>query len=333
MLLAVSDGMGGAEAGEVASALTVASLTALLGEDVDTTGTRQLKNAVEVANRNVFEASQQSGRQGMGATLTAALVRGQTAHVAAVGDSRAYLLRAGQIRQLTRDQSYVEMLLETGLVTREQAERSPYRNVILQAMGKRPDISVAIGKVALRRGDRLLICSDGLSSKVGEPELLAVVSHNARLDSACGELIELAKARGGEDNITVLIAELDGAGLLEAGAEERITRTLTSVAEFDLRRGARAATKPPEPAAQVATPVAQPVSGGDTVRELTPLPVSSALPAAEPVQAVPTSAAAPPRGRWIHAVLIAMAIALVWWAVLRLLGYELDPDYFKDIFD
>lgn len=136
ILLAVSDGMGGAAAGEIASALTVGSLRQWLGEDHQGVGTQVLiKEAVEEANRNVFDAAQDNERRGMGATLTAVLVRGKMAHIAEVGDSRAYLIRGGRIRQVTRDQSYVQLLVEQGVVTREQAEKSPHRNVILQAMG------------------------------------------------------------------------------------------------------------------------------------------------------------------------------------------------------
>jgi serine/threonine protein phosphatase PrpC len=243
ILLAVSDGMGGAAAGEIASAITVESLKSWLHDDHDGTTTGLLmEEAVGEANRNVFDAAQTDGRQGMGATLTAILLRGPMAHIAEVGDSRAYLVRDGRIRQVTRDQSYVQMLVEQGLLTRDQAEASPYRNVILQAMGQRQHVVVALGRLELRQGDRFLLCSDGLSGKVTDDEMREVLKLNDKLEAAGNRLIALANERGGEDNITVVLAEVSGEGLKAVSRTEGITSTLSTVQEFELSHGSPAAS-------------------------------------------------------------------------------------------
>ncbi len=227
VLLAVSDGMGGALAGEVASTLVVDSLRDSLDDPEDETHiVLAIKTAAEHANRVVWDAAQDASRKGMGATLTAVLVRGAVAHVAQVGDSRAYLLRRSQIRQVTKDQSYVAVLVEAGVMSREQAEASPYKNAILQAMGTKPEVKVALGRLELRRGDVFLVCSDGLWSKVTDDEMLSVV-RGADLVGACQRLVDLANERGGEDNITIVLAELVGSGLQEP--RETVTRTYQSI--------------------------------------------------------------------------------------------------------
>ena len=228
VLLAVSDGMGGALAGEVASELVVDSLRDSLDEpgaheDI----ARDVKMAAEAANRVVWDAAQEQSRHGMGATLTAVLARGGLAHVAQVGDSRAYLLRRSQIRQVTKDQSYVAVLVEAGVMTREQAEASPYKNAILQAMGTKPEVSVALGRIELRRDDVVLVCSDGLWGKVTDPEMFKAVRESADLRAAADLLIALAKERGGEDNITVVLAQFGGDGL--EPPRETVTRTYQSI--------------------------------------------------------------------------------------------------------
>ena len=176
VLLAVSDGMGGAEAGEVASALALESLREHLDDSCrDSDIIQSVKCAVEAANRDVVVAAHEPSQAGMGATLVAVVVHRALAHIASVGDSRVYLIRDGEIRQLTKDQSYVEVLIGAGVITREQALTSPYRNVILQAMGQRDTVMVALVRLALRLGDVLLLCSDGLSNKVADDEMLRVV--------------------------------------------------------------------------------------------------------------------------------------------------------------
>lgn len=207
VLLAVSDGIGGAAAGEVASALSVEALWHELeqergGRDV----AEKLERVVVRANRRVRDAARTPGRRGMGATLTAALVCGRDVHLAQIGDSRAYLLRDGLLRQVTKDQSYVQKLVDEGALTPEQAERSPDKNVILQAMGQPHDVRVALGHLALRPGDRLLLCSDGLTNAIGDEDIARIAQQD--VDTACAALIDAANAAGGPDNITVVLAEV-----------------------------------------------------------------------------------------------------------------------------
>src|SRR3989442_44657 len=159
VLLAVSDGMGGHAAGEVASALVVETLTSTLSTPLP------VKDAVQQANARVREAAHDD-RDGMGATLTALLVEGTTATIAEVGDSRAYLIRAGEIVQLTHDQSYTQLLLDAGIIRPDQVEESPMRNVLLQAIGDPKPVNAEIAKLELRDRDCLVICSDGLTNEV-----------------------------------------------------------------------------------------------------------------------------------------------------------------------
>jgi serine/threonine protein phosphatase PrpC len=234
VLLAVSDGIGGHKAGEVASALVVESLRrSMLRKAPGPDGVDALmEEATKRANREVWEAARYPGRENMGATLTALFVHGAAAHVAEVGDSRAYLLRGGVIEQVTRDQSYVQLLIDAGALSPEEAERSDFKNVILQAVGLHPDVTVALGRIDLRARDCFILCSDGLSNKVGPDELRSIVLTSPRLDAACVRMVETAKARGGEDNITVIVAGVSG-DLPPLVAGERIADTLQILREFD----------------------------------------------------------------------------------------------------
>jgi serine/threonine protein phosphatase PrpC len=215
VLLAVSDGMGGEHAGEVASAVVVEALArAMVDTAPDSPVPVQIAGAVQNANREVLRAAREPGRTGMGATLTAVFVQAQdagaTAFIAEVGDSRAYLLRAGRITQLTKDQSYVQLLLDSGTIDAHEAAESPLHNVILQAMGRSRRIDVAMGKLELRRRDCLLVCSDGLTNAIADGEIRNVVLHSPDLEEACDRLVRLANARGGDDNITLVAAGVGG---------------------------------------------------------------------------------------------------------------------------
>lgn len=231
VVLAVSDGMGGAEAGEVASALVVQSLReAMMNAKGD--WDEATKKAVEKANRAVWDASKEPGKKGMGATVTAVCVHKDQAHIAEVGDSRAYLVRNGRIRQVTRDQSFVQFLVDSGALKPEEAEKYPMKNVVLQAMGQKEDVQVALGRLELRRGDRLMLCSDGLSGMVKAPQMREAIERHRTLDAACHELIALANENGGEDNITVVIAEVGGEGLALPREAETLTQTFQVLAEY-----------------------------------------------------------------------------------------------------
>jgi serine/threonine protein phosphatase PrpC len=207
VLLAVSDGMGGAEAGEVASAIVLQSLRQSLVEQRSDRESA-LRTAVERSNREVLAAAASPGRKGMGATLTAVFLHGDEAHVAEVGDSRAYLSRGGQLQQITHDQSYVQMLLDAGALKPDEANRSPLKHIILTSMGHGPDVRVEIGRLKLRTGDKLLLCSDGLSNEVSAVEMQQALLASRPPLETCRNLIALANQRGGHDNVTVIVAEL-----------------------------------------------------------------------------------------------------------------------------
>jgi protein phosphatase len=233
VLLAVSDGMGGHQAGEVASALVLQSLersmaAQTVGEEPDAL----MQKATERANHDVWDAAHVPGREHMGATLTAVFIRDTCAHVATVGDSRAYLVRNGTIKQVTHDQSYVQFLLDTGMMTPQEAKHSAVRNVILQAMGIKPSVKVALGRLELRQRDCFLLCSDGLSGKVEEDELRDLVLTSTKLSEAAARMVELANKRGGEDNITVIVAGVSG-DLLPIVPGERISHTWRVLQEFE----------------------------------------------------------------------------------------------------
>lgn len=233
VLVAVSDGIGGANAGEVASAMALESLfTALLARLSLVDPDNRMRFAVEHANREVHEAGARPSWSKMGATLTAVLVEGVHAHIAQVGDSRAYVLREGRLRQVTEDQSYVQWLIHTGVLTPEQASLSPLRNVLLQAVGPGAEVKVALGTLALRRRDLLILCSDGLTAHLSDSDIREVILASSALEIACQRLVGLANDRGGSDNITVVLAGFSG-DLPAPPPGERITDTYEVVSSFD----------------------------------------------------------------------------------------------------
>ncbi|MEW6126701.1 MAG: Stp1/IreP family PP2C-type Ser/Thr phosphatase [Acidobacteriota bacterium] len=210
-LMIVSDGMGGHRAGDVASDLaTQIVLDSLLNFPETLQASERLDRATRIANRIVCNCSEKNPElAGMGTTMTAVLVEGTNAYISQVGDSRAYLIRDDDITQLTRDQSLLQLLLDTGQLEPTDAASQP-NNVIMQAIGISPYLEPEITNVELRRDDYLVICSDGLSNKIEPQEILEVVQAAVRLDIACRKLVAMANARGGEDNITVIIARFDG---------------------------------------------------------------------------------------------------------------------------
>ena len=219
VLLVVSDGMGGENAGEVASALVVETARAAMKDAaVEEDPARALAAAIEQANERVAAAAIEPGREGMGATVIAVLVCGSYAYTAEVGDSRAYLLRGGAITQLSKDQTHVQVLVDQGLLEPAKAKTSRAKSVVLQACGKSPELVVAQRRLALRERDKLLLCSDGLTAHLEDADIAAILEEAAHLDEACAKLVALAKERGGQDNITVIAAEVGGSlPAVEAG--------------------------------------------------------------------------------------------------------------------
>jgi serine/threonine protein phosphatase PrpC len=211
MLMAISDGMGGAAAGEVASHIAITALHAALKQKDDLAIAARLKMAVELANIRVWTRAHADLRlTGMGATLTAVLVQGGRAYIAQIGHSRAYLIRDDRARQITTDQTLAQALLDHG-VMKPDSIRPAHKSILIQALGASPVVEVAVTSVEIWHDDHLLICSNGLSNKIASDEISLVIQQSANLTDACDALIELANLRGGEDNITVMLARMSGA--------------------------------------------------------------------------------------------------------------------------
>jgi serine/threonine protein phosphatase PrpC len=229
-LFVVADGMGGAAAGELASQMATDTIYAHLlkawHEEDEATPQRfayRLKEAVEVANSSIHaHAKAHPEVRGMGTTTTAAGVLQDHLYLTQVGDSRAYLVRGGEAFQLTKDQSLMQRLVEAGELTEEEASRSERKNIILQALGPDPKVKVDLTHQEVRRGDILVLCSDGLTGQVRKDEIARIVSAAADLSTACDQLVALANDRGGPDNITVVIARFDGDGLRHSGNHEDV---------------------------------------------------------------------------------------------------------------
>ena len=229
MLFLVADGLGGAAAGEVASHMAVRTVFDALRErmpDAATDGAAfaaALRDAALAANASIHHvAARNAELRGMGTTLTAAALLGDTLFLAQVGDSRAYLVRNGAAQQLTKDQSLMQRLLDAGEITPEQAETSARRNIILQALGPEPMVKVDITHQPVRRGDLLLLCSDGLSGQVRADTLAEAAVNASDLAELCTSLVHQANAAGGPDNITVVAVRLDGEGLSDAGTTDAV---------------------------------------------------------------------------------------------------------------
>ena len=236
LLAVVSDGMGGEQAGEVASALTIEAMReSLSAAGPDVGAETRIREAVAHANDRVREAATQSERGGMGATAIAFLTDGTHLWTAEVGDSRAYLLREGRLHQISKDQTYVQVLIERGVLDPALLSASQAKNVVLQAVGKAPELSIAQTRLALRRGDVILLCSDGLHGAVPEDEIEAVLSSG--MEDTASLLIALANERGGKDNITVLITTMTDDTLPLVPAGEQVRDTCVVVRSFSLFPG------------------------------------------------------------------------------------------------
>lgn len=228
ILMAVCDGMGGAAAGEVASQLAVDILFEKMIEKLDDAApltrddiARRLVRAVETAGQRIFnEAKSDRSRRGMGTTVTAAALLDRYLFLAQVGDSRAYILRGDTLVQVTRDQSLVNQLIEAGQLTEEEAETFEHNNIILQALGTSDSVQVDLTYVPLVRGDVLLLCSDGLSGMIRDPEIREIMKVGGESHELCRVLIERANQAGGHDNITAIIARFDGEGVPTASGDD-----------------------------------------------------------------------------------------------------------------
>jgi PPM family protein phosphatase len=239
IVLVVSDGMGGALAGEVASRMSVETVRdVLLGNDPNITYSPDenkslidgLLRATIIANSEIHHLGQDEPQyNGMGATFTGAAVKDELIDFVQVGDSRGYIIRGEEIKQTTKDQSLVQQLIDVNQISEEEAETHMLRNVILQALGAQSEIAPVSCRVRVKRGDTVLLCSDGLSGKLRAEDMLGIVRKNENdLVAACDELVNEANNRGGEDNITVILARFTGDDLVEPNGE-RISIELPSL--------------------------------------------------------------------------------------------------------
>ena len=208
-LFAVADGMGGAQAGEVASRLAAAAFREY--READELGPEERVAAIiKEANRRIYDrARTDSEVSGMGTTVTAALLGDGRVVIGHVGDSRAYRIRDGRLEQLTEDHSLVADLMRSGRLTPEEAEGHPQRSVITRALGTDPDVDVDTLVVEAEAGDLFLLCSDGLSTMVSDADVLQTVERAGTLDEAARDLVRAANSGGGEDNVTVVLFRLD----------------------------------------------------------------------------------------------------------------------------
>jgi PPM family protein phosphatase len=283
----VCDGMGGAAAGEVASRLGIDTIYEILqGGDApvgDVGLARRLNEAICEAGTRIFTAAKLNRAQrGMGTTVTAAVLNGPRLIVGQVGDSRAHIVRRGAIVQVTKDQSLVQQLIDAKQLTHEEAKAFDRSNIILQALGTTEEVHVDVTSVPLRRGDALVMCSDGLSGRVDPDVICRVVRDTDEPMDACRMLTELACENGGDDNITVIVARFDGDGLPECGEDDVVMYQPFAFRQLTETTVRAAIPHFEETVAPEATPVAAPppevapATGAEPAPE--PAPSPSTLP-------------------------------------------------------
>jgi protein phosphatase len=318
-LFAVADGMGGAQAGEVASEMAVESFQGGLPDGSPAEG---LVTIIEEANRRIHERSRaEEQRAGMGTTVTAAYVGEDAVTIAHVGDSRAYLLRDGDLVRLTRDHSLVGELVARGKLTEEQAEAHPQRSVITRALGPEPQVQVDVEVFPARDGDVFMICSDGLTSMVHEPSLKPLLTTGAPLEEIGRTLIAAANEAGGRDNITVVLFRLEdvGGGAVAAAAVDEDTSEYETF-EGEAVKARQGVTRPHALARPSASDEAE-----AEYRASGTVALSAVRPRAEPIPETRAPAPpAPPRRRRrrlragpVIALLVVVGVAIAFWQATR----------------
>ena len=298
-LFAIADGMGGAQAGEVASRLAAAALQEANGDELTE---ERLVELIQEANRRVFKrASEDAATSGMGTTMTVALVGEKSIVFAHVGDSRAYRVRDGELEQLTDDHSLVGELLRSGRLSAEEAEVHPQRSVITRAVGTEPDVDVDTFTIPALPGDLFLLCSDGLTDMISDREIFSVLEGEDDLDAVARALVAAANAGGGEDNITVVLFQIAPPG--EPG-EETVRLPAAAVVEPET-----------EPELEDTLSGLEGVPAVDTA-------VVSADDVREHIRREEANADPSPRGRRVLpllllVLLLAVVVALVVWGLYR----------------
>jgi protein phosphatase len=297
-LFAVADGMGGHLAGDVASRTAVEIITTRAEQD-SPGDTGSLARLVREANHEIWKKAQSDASlHGMGTTCTLAMLDESILHIAHVGDSRAYLFRDGDLSQLTEDHTLVGRMVREGRLRPEEAERHPQRSIITRALGVDSDVDVDTQTIELREGDRILLCSDGLSSMVDQDSIAQVLDDKSDPQEASERLVQLANEAGGEDNITVVVIEVAEKGLAAAAP----------VAEEE---------SPPVPASEPAR--------ADT----DPAPLRD--PRDETVHAL-TALADRPKRRWLRVLLGALVVvAIIAGGGYALLSYSLSNSWFVGV--
>jgi protein phosphatase len=288
-LFVVADGMGGAQAGEVASQLAIEAFAQELPDGTHVE--QRLAERVREANRRIHERARADREHaGMGTTLTAAYLDQTCLVIAHVGDSRAYLMRDGRLQRLTRDHSLVGELVERGKLTEEEAAEHPQRSIITRALGPEADVEVDTWTYRVNAGDVLLLCSDGLTSMVSEDDVAAILARSEPLERAGDELIAAANAAGGRDNITVVLFRVEEAGVAAPDGPTMVTRVEPAAAS---RGGAPRTREEAGHATGAATATATAAqSGAEPSRQLVPAPPSPAAAEAAADPRVPGPAAA-----------------------------------------
>ena len=318
-LFMVADGMGGAAAGEIASAMAIEVVMREVTEALSGTEAPSeddfasaIKKATAAANGQIHTFAQEHPEfRGMGTTATVAGLLGDTLFLAQVGDSRAYLVRNGVGRQITKDQSLMQKLIEAGEITEEEAEHSERRNIILQALGPEANIKVDLTHQQVRKGDILLLCSDGLSGQVRGEELAQIASEESDLVQACKRMIDRANENGGPDNITVIAARFDGEGLASPGGLDDVGHRVFALAA-DTGQSLAASRAPTPPSNPIVS------TGAHEVRRPTQkLPpeaftLTSSIPNETADARVRRS-----RGTLIAALFLLLFLAIAMWWVFR----------------
>ncbi|RIQ11506.1 PP2C family protein-serine/threonine phosphatase [Jiangella rhizosphaerae] len=307
-LLAVADGMGGHAAGEVASQAAIDELVLTESEPRDSDPLQTLTSAIEAANRRIRQLIvDDSSREGMGTTVTALLWTGTTLGLGHIGDSRAYLLRDGAIRQLTHDHTFVQSLVDEGRITLEEAGVHPARSLILKALQGQGDVDPDLEVLEVQPGDRLLVCSDGLTGVVSDATLEETLSSIPGLDDAADELIRLALAGGAPDNVTLVLADI---------VETDTPRQPDDTAEaFLVGAAASNDAPPPERPRRRRGSALRALVGAEEQHKPTP----------EDLEAM-RYAPQPPRGRrWLRTVVIVTAVGAIGWV-----GLDLASDWVRD---